>query len=289
MIQININNEIKSEYIKILKEVLFTKNKKRKVRVNTKRFFNFLKEKLEITRYAQMKDLLINEDIHNIKNKYGIISTTEENYKIYDELRKVWAKELVKLTNTKVCPYCNRNFIVNFDQDNTTVELDHFFPKTDYPYLAISLYNLIPSCHTCNHKKDAKLLDIYPYKESFHDYAKFSCNLIKLPFEEKNINLKIIPKDNSEKILDKIEDYTEVLNISTLYDNHKDIVLELMQKSIIYNDSYIDELAHNYSGLFKNREDLLRLITGGYVNDDDINKRPLSKLIKDISEELKLI
>ena len=42
-------------------------------------------------------------------------------------------------------------------------------------------------------------------------------------------------------------------------------------------------------GLFKNREDLLRLISGGYINDEDINKRPLSKLIKDISEELGLI
>ena len=58
---------------------------------------------------------------------------------------------------------------------------------------------------------------------------------------------------------------------------------------LIYNDSYIDELANNYSGLFKNREDLLRLITCGYVSDEDLNKRPLSKLIKDISEELGLI
>ena len=124
-------------------------------------------------------------------------------------------------------------------KNNTTVELDHFFPKKYYPYLAISL--------------------------------------------------QIIQKDNSEKIKDKILNYDKVLNTTSLYKNHKDIVLELIQKSIIYNDSYIDELAHNYSGLFKNREDLLRLITGGYVNDEDINKRPLSKLTKDISEVLGLI
>ncbi|MDK2051272.1 hypothetical protein ACOTWK_10105 [Aliarcobacter butzleri] len=41
--------------------------------------------------------------------------------------------------------------------------------------------------------------------------------------------------------------------------------------------------------MFKNREDVLRHITGGYIDDMDINKRPLSKLIKDISEELDLI
>jgi hypothetical protein len=46
----------------------------------------------------------------------------------------------------------------------------------------------------------------------------------------------------------------------------------------------------NYEGsLFKNREDLMRLITCGYVNDEDLHKRPLSKLIKDISEELELL
>ena len=75
-----------------------------------------------------------------------------------------------------------------------------------------------------------------------------------------------------------------------VYENHKDIVAELLQKREIYSDSYIDDLLNQYEGsLFKNREDLLRLITCGYVSDEDLHKRPLSKLIKDISEELKLI
>ena len=45
-----------------------------------------------------------------------------------------------------------------------------------------------------------------------------------------------------------------------------------------------------YEGtLFKNREDLQRLISAGYVSDDEIGKRPLSKLVKDISNELGLL
>ena len=72
--------------------------------------------------------------------------------------------------------------------------------------------------------------------------------------------------------------------------SHKDIAIELIQKTLIYNESYIDELYQNYEGtLFKNREDVLRLISGGYVEDKDINKRPLSKFIKDISEDLELL
>lgn len=52
---------------------------------------------------------------------------------------------------------------------------------------------------------------------------------------------------------------------------------------------YIIELFDKYSGtLFSSKEELMRLITCGYISDDDINKRPLSKLIKDISEDFGL-
>ncbi|MBE0497521.1 MAG: hypothetical protein IBX45_13980, partial [Campylobacterales bacterium] len=71
---------------------------------------------------------------------------------------------------------------------------------------------------------------------------------------------------------------------------HKDIVLELIQKSYMYNESYLDELMQNYEGsLFKNREDLLRLVFGGYIADEDLGKRPLSKLTKDILEQFDII
>ncbi len=76
-------------------------------------------------------------------------------------------------------------------------------------------------------------------------------------------------------------------NLKNLYQNHKDIVLELIQKKFIYDSSYLDELLTKYEGtLFKNREDLQRLISGGYIDSNEIGKRPLSKLIKDILEEL---
>lgn len=41
--------------------------------------------------------------------------------------------------------------------------------------------------------------------------------------------------------------------------------------------------------LVKNEEDLLRLIFGGYISDEDLHKRPLSKLTKDILEQLEII
>lgn len=206
----------------------------------------------------------------------------------------------VKDLDVKVCPYCNRNYILNFNKkgkENATAQLDHFFDKKKYPYLSISIYNLVPSCGTCNLRKSSKQEDIfYPYNESFNDSVKFKLKGIKSReelsiqnldfFDEKRIELdyKIINKK------DKVENHIDIFNIKNLYNEHKDIVSELLQKRVVYSDDYIDSLLDEYEGkLFNNKEDLQRLITSGYVEDKDINKRPLSKLIKDISEELDLI
>ena len=55
-------------------------------------------------------------------------------------------------TGLTVCPYCNRSYI-NSRERNLGAELDHFYNKKDYPMFAISLYNFIPSCSTCNKLK----------------------------------------------------------------------------------------------------------------------------------------
>ena len=105
--------------------------------------------------------------------------------------------------------------------------------------------------------------------------------LKKLPFHEDNIDLEVQKKKNTRRYRKKINNYKKVLNISDLYENHKDIIAELLQKREIYSDSYIEDLLNQYEGtLFKNCEDLLRLITCGYVSDEDLHKRPLSKLSK---------
>ena len=49
--------------------------------------------------------------------------------------------------------------------------MDHYYPRDLYPYLAVSLYNLVPCCAVCNAAKGP--LDtmkdpiLYPYDEGF--------------------------------------------------------------------------------------------------------------------------
>lgn len=72
--------------------------------------------------------------------------------------------ELTQALNLKACPYCNAEDVIVQDLQDKDVrirncELDHFYSKKYYPYLAISLYNLVPSGNICNggnckHEKD---------------------------------------------------------------------------------------------------------------------------------------
>ena len=52
-----------------------------------------------------------------------------------------------------VCPYCNRQYVTNYESDNdekTSADLDHYYCKSRYPFLALSVYNFVPSCQICN-------------------------------------------------------------------------------------------------------------------------------------------
>ena len=224
---------------------------------------------------------------------------------LYEVFRNKWAVEFMEDLGIKVCPFCNREYIFKFEdkineEPRIIASLDHYYDKDTYPFLSVSIFNLIPCCHICNSKfKHTKNFydkkHLHPYEDSFNEKAKFSQFFNNVNEENKKfsllskerISLSLKPIDCKDKVT---QNTIDTFRLETLYQEHKDIVLELIEKREIYPDSYIDDLFHQYEGtLFKNREDVLRHITGGYIEDKDINKRPLSKLIKDISEELDLI
>lgn len=78
------------------------------------------------------------------------------NYKKFIEKKGDWnAYTLVGCHGLRICPYCQLHH-VNYHNSETKdaldlrPPLDHFLPKSRYPYLAVSLQNLVPSCHQCN-------------------------------------------------------------------------------------------------------------------------------------------
>ncbi|MBP3206681.1 MAG: hypothetical protein J6M21_00295 [Campylobacter sp.] len=227
----------------------------------------------ELSKMAQNDDKL-KEDFINLYAKFA---------------KNAFAKKHIQNLGVKVCPYCNRNYVVNFKKNGKlerTAEFDHFYPKDQYPYFAVCIYNLIPCCHICNHRKSNSSKEILnPFKESFNDKVKitFNPNSHKFYHDEKEIKLEFISNDN------KAKNHIDIFNLKRLYRQHKDLVVELIQKAYIYNDSHLDELLHKYEGkLFKNKEDLIRLIIGVDYCDENINNRPFNKLMKDIADDLDL-
>lgn len=206
------------------------------------------------------------------------------------------AYDLAKSLNVNTCPYCNINSIYTIvdDENNKKIvrpEFDHFFDKATYPILALSLYNLIPSCHQCNSnlKGQEKFnLESYlhPYSEDIDKNIKFKIKITNAKFYYSINGFEI----DIDYLSHKAVNHNNIFKLKERYNYLKDIILELIQKKYMYNEDYLDSLFKKYEGtFFRNKEDLMRLISGGYISESEINKRPLSKLIKDISEELGLI
>ena len=224
--------------------------------------------------------------IKKLINLYKDFAKSKSSWKVGNE--KYNAHILVEKLGIEVCPYCNRNYIRNL-QDKRTCELDHFYPKEAYPFLAMSFYNLIPSCKTCNQTlKGVKEISINPYDvDFFKEKYSFKLKIKEISFyHDSKRGFEIV----YDEIKQKLDRNFTVFAIEKLYNQHKDLILELIQKQVTYSDDYIDDLFKRYEGtLFKNKEDVLRHIAGNYVSEEDFHKRPLSKLTHDIAKDLGLI
>ncbi|NFE80028.1 hypothetical protein FC820_07160 [Clostridium sporogenes] len=230
----------------------------------------------------------------------------EDQYTDFRSSQDQWGgAHLINELDIKVCPYCNRHFIDTYVLDKggnikSNAQLDHFYPKELYPYLALSLYNLIPCCAVCNYGKlnnNEEL--IYPYYEGFGESAKFETAFLKgdeegsydisfLLGNSDNFKIELKPVDSKSDHGKKIQSSTKTFRINDLYKLHNDYVRELIKKATIYNESRIDELYTQYPELFRDREEVLQMIVSNYIDDNDLGKRPLAKLTKDICEELGL-
>ena len=257
---------------------------------------------------------VINEVTNEISKKY---KKNDSKPKIYQAVKHIFvdrgyeakisttsdtsiAYKLVENLGIKTCPYCNRNYIsfVKTKKKKTRPQLDHFYPKAIYPFLACSFYNLIPSCSACNHmksdddsykdEKDGNL--VHPYNVKDGDFT-FSYTLNDLKITEIfDTNKKDINFEYEESIAISLNtNYSqnnEYFQLQEIYQNHKDIVIELILKEINYPKSYIDELIKNGFGT---EEEIYRFIFSNYLKTDDLHKRPLSKLTRDIVEELGIL
>ncbi|MCK5016358.1 MAG: hypothetical protein KAS32_04725, partial [Candidatus Peribacteraceae bacterium] len=68
--------------------------------------------------------------------------------------------KLISAPTLGICPLCSHRLVET---------LDHYLPKTDFPRLATTPINLIPSCFDCNKSKSASSPE-KPEEETLHPY-----------------------------------------------------------------------------------------------------------------------
>lgn len=266
---------------------------------NNKTLEEIYNEKFKTEFDCSLNDLLYGsfETLQDIKEKLGNMSQRDDIKAMFNyetKFQQHISKFFEQHVDVHTCYFCNIEFINKFTTNNDKVKngftLDHFLSKGDYPYLALSLYNLIPSCYTCNSPKvkgRKEVNTISPTSSSFDFDEK-----VKFKTFMQNKNLQIETKEDFNLLLkedfsDIYQKYIEVFELDGRYGYHKYKVIEMINKRKEYPDSRIKELAKLTE---KTEEEVKYDLFGEYLFENgNLHKQPLSKLVKDISKELGLI
>lgn len=193
----------------------------------------FLKRIAHLILSVNEKDLLLAARYYDVFCKY--LSSSGDAVKYFRlELTKIFdyhnfinkknsydAYDLCYESKTRTCPYCNHAYaftILNDDGRGFRPTLDHFYPKDQYPHLALSLYNLVPSCSICN--------------SSLKGEINFAKDLHLNPlFDEESITFRL-EMENSKNEIPKLADL-----------NTKDFCIDLIHdgkvKTINSMDTFI--------------------------------------------------
>ena len=226
-------------------------------------------------------------------------------YKKLQTGNKDWNRhKLLSLIGIEICPYCQRNYISSYEENNdekTTADLDHFYPKSLYPFLALSLYNFIPSCQICNSRfKGNKDVwgSVYPYEEGFDELGvkfrtskeviseilgeRYSDFYVKIDYE----NLK--NKEDGEKVKNSIEN----LGLDRVYKkSHNQYIQNLLYNIEKYPENYLENCVEMFESNVdkkKQLEEYFKDIVKEPYRKRIENGEPLAKLTKDILEEFNI-
>ncbi|MBN9482516.1 MAG: hypothetical protein BGO70_18215 [Bacteroidetes bacterium 43-93] len=174
--------------------------------------------------------------------------------------------------------------------------LDHVLDKASYPLAALSLYNLVPSCYSCNTKfkgtnklvRSAALTHLSPSSLvfSFTKHARF-----KIYFPSNN-NLTYLSVQNTNDFvlsyeIDKgAESYNDLIKLFKLrsrYIFHKKEAVKLIKKRKRYSNSQIEEIAK----LMKiSKDEVKKDIFGDELFNRDYDNSSLVKLKRDIAQNI---
>jgi hypothetical protein len=252
----------------------------------------------------------IPSEIFEINSKFIKIKQKKKNESLivksifnYSEFSKKNEKRYCAYTladnlNIRTCLYCNRQYtltVINKDQI-TRPEFDHYFDQGTYPLLALSIYNLIPSCHICNSTlKHTRPFDLDNYVHPYvnkdvlkqYRYTYLPHDVTSILGGSSKLQVKIVSEGQPDSV--KINNTKEVFKLEDVFNGHTEALTDLFDIRYKLSERYLEELMKTYKHLGINREEIYKLAFGVHYSEDDFVRRPFSKIKKDILKELGVI
>lgn len=223
----------------------------------------------------------------------------------YDDVQEKIFPKYVKKLGIKSCVYCNAQYVISAKRGKTdagknyraTFTIDHYWPKSKYPHLATSFFNLYPTCATCNQTKSARdpIFELYvkptdPVEErNPFEFRLDKASFVKYSMSGDADDLEIKFGTRTGIPAQRATEYENYFHVEKLYGNLKDTVEEVIWKYRVYNKAGRQALKDSYEHLLPHESDWNRFVLGNYDREEDIHKRPLAKLVQDVAKQLGVI
>lgn len=189
------------------------------------------------------------------------------------------AYSFIEELEVTVCPYCDDEYIdiVKVEgRQKRTSEVDHFFPKSEYPALAMCFYNLVPCGQVCNGLKTDDELGSNPHEANIesltHIYPDLEIGILLDQVDPLQCAPKFHPKRGMVRNVD-------ILTLEQRYSRHAEEVHRLLLNLQRYNVEKLNELERMGFG---DKEQLISTIFAPQ-NPNEKRKALRQKMIRDLT------
>ncbi|MGF7075108.1 hypothetical protein ABIC84_003053 [Mucilaginibacter sp. 3215] len=252
-----------------------------------------IKEFLSATprKLLNLNELIYTSLKHHAKSDIADAAQRVFNYDEFGKRNraKYRADNMCKTLDFKTCPYCNLTKIgVTLNKAGVVISrppLDHFFSDAKFPLLALSFYNLIPACTTCNtnFKLGATMSlskNTHPYINGFENECVFDIANFKdiddiLGKKEGPFDLVFDNKFKKKKYNGNIS----LFKLEDQYGTQKDSARIVLNKAISYGPSILKNI---FKLSHQNPLKAFEHAFGSKIKPTEFHHIPLSKMNSDI-------
>lgn len=283
------------------------------VKILNKRISELSNKELRIFLYENLNGIITGKPLRlvRIKRKLDGLNIYKKRSTLVKHLNNVFdyknfskkkkrdycAYKLAKKLNIVTCPYCNRNYTKTVVADRnglTRPDFDHFLSQKEHPLLALSFYNLIPSCLVCNRtlKRDETFnvnSFVHPFMDDMSNEYRYTYAPEKIEdflSGRKNISIRYEIDSNNNKVKRKIENHFEIFRLCEIFEEHGDEFNDVFRIRHHFNSAYLRQLQKQFKKIGLKDSDIFTTLFGIHNTRDSNYLRPLSKIKSDLINEL---